>query len=365
MRIDHVQQFYRIPMTVFADMMTLSRLSGYILHCCLVWSFGGFRAGKAFGQLPYPPNDPEFSRQRDLFETLHIQETWEAIRKSGLPRRDVIVTVIDTGVATKQPDLVGQLLKGQDASGSLVPSVEDMEGHGTEVTSVIAAGINNGTGIAGVADRIKVRPIRATASPSGAATDEESERAWVEANKFDDSDVIVYATAGPFEKERSVMYKNVITEAVKKGNFVVVAASNSDQATGPEEVLLPCSMANSMRGVVCVAATLTASPTVLMSEASLLASFGVPGTQVIVATKRDKSRKWKYVEVEGSSSATAIVGGIAALMRSFKKFTPDVMKEILLNVTVCKVKTKKGVEMLYGVLRPDLAVKRAIELARH
>ncbi|KAF4666521.1 hypothetical protein FOL47_004061 [Perkinsus chesapeaki] len=323
-------------MTVFADMITLSRLSEYIFHCYLVWSFGGSPARKAFGQLPYPPNDLYFSLQRALFDSLHIQETWKA-----------------------QPDLVGKLLEGKDASGSTVPSVEDVQGHGTEMTSIIAAGINNGIGIAGIADRVKIRPIRLSTSPTG-STDVQVKRAWELANTFKDSDVIVFASGGLFTHEKSTMFKRVIKKAVEQGNFVVVGASNNDAATGPSEVLLPCSLANSMPGVVCVAATLTSIPEVLSREAALLASFGVPATEVMVAEMRNEVGQWKYGEIKGSSCATAIVGGIAALMQSFKKFKPDEMKEILLNATEGKVRTAKGVEMLYGVLRPDLAVKRAI-----
>ncbi|KAF4665333.1 hypothetical protein FOL47_004652 [Perkinsus chesapeaki] len=349
-------------MTVFADLITPPRLSKYILYCCLVWSSGFSRVG--FGQLPYPPDDPYFPSQKALFESLHIQETWEAVRESGLSRRDVIVTVIDTGVATQQPDLVGKLLEGRDASGSPVPSVEDVHGHGTKMTSITAAGINNGIGIAGIAHRVKIRPIRSSASPSQGPTLEQAKSAWEIASKLNDSDVIVFAVGWSFEHERSTMFKTVITKAVEQGNFVVVGASNENTATGPDEVMLPCSLANSMPGVVCVAATLTPNPMVLLNEAALLASFGVPGTEVMVAGISDEIGQWEYEKTEGSSCATAIVGGIAALMQSFKKFKPDVIKEILLNATEGKVKTAKGVEMLYGVLRPDLAVKRAIQLAR-
>ncbi|KAF4666430.1 hypothetical protein FOL47_004098 [Perkinsus chesapeaki] len=337
----------------------------YILHYCLVWCFGLSRAGKVFAQLTYPPNDLNFPRQMALFESLYMQEAWKAVRESGLSRRDAIVTVIDTGVAPKQPDLVDKLLKGQDASGSTEPSVEDMEGHGTAMVSIIAAGINNGIGIAGIADRVKIRPIRSSASPSGDHTEEQIERAWKAANLFKESDVIVFAIAGPFTKESSLMYKRVIKKAVEQGNFVVVTAVNSDSATGPEEIDLPCSMANFIPGMVCVAATSTSNPGVLVHKASLLATFGVPGTEVIVAEIRSNIGKWKYEEIQGSSCATAIVGGIAALMQSFKKFKPDMIKEILLNATEGKVRTAKGVEMLYGVLRPDLAVKQAIEWAKH
>ncbi|KAF4652954.1 hypothetical protein FOL47_010772 [Perkinsus chesapeaki] len=115
------------------------------------------------------------------------------------------------------------------------------------------------------------------------------------------------------------MFKRVITEAVKQGNSVLVAASNSDDATGPEEVEIPCLMANPMPGVVCVAATLTSNPMVLLHEASLLASFGVPGTEYMVEEITGKTGKRRYDHGRGSSEATAIVAGIAATMQSFNE----------------------------------------------
>ncbi|KAF4653804.1 hypothetical protein FOL47_010285 [Perkinsus chesapeaki] len=162
-----------MTMTAFIDTMTLPRLSKYVLHYCLIWSLEEYRISKALGQLPFRPNDPYFSNQRALFDSLLIEETWRVVRESGLSRRDVIVTVIDAGVAPKQPDLVGKLLGGHDASGSIVPSVEDMQGHGTDIASIITAGINNGIGIAGIADSVKIRPIRLTTYISGSSTDEE------------------------------------------------------------------------------------------------------------------------------------------------------------------------------------------------
>ncbi|KAF4719132.1 hypothetical protein FOZ62_017851 [Perkinsus olseni] len=153
-------------------------------------------------------------------------------------------------------------------------------------------------------------------------------RAWEAALKFKKTQVILLAYGWSFERADSLVKKHLLEKAVKKGVFVVTGASNSDKSDGREDVLLPCGLANHIRGVVCVAATFAEMPTVLCSSASKLASFGAPG--------------------------------VVALMKSFKNFKPEDIERILLNATEGRVRTATGYEMTYGVLRPDLAVKQAI-----
>ncbi|WP_171074943.1 S8 family serine peptidase [Nonomuraea basaltis] len=57
---------------------------------------------------------------------------WE----QGLTGKGVTVAVLDTGIATDHPDLSGKIIKSQDFSGK--GSVEDGNGHGTHVASVVA-----------------------------------------------------------------------------------------------------------------------------------------------------------------------------------------------------------------------------------
>ncbi|KAF4649522.1 hypothetical protein FOL47_002013 [Perkinsus chesapeaki] len=204
---------------------------------------------------------------------------------SLLPTQASLLSNLTSSRGPPRTVLVGKLLGGHDASGSLSPSVEDIHGHVTGMSSTIAARINNCIGIAGI---VKIRPIRLVGTPTGNATERQVKKAWEMANKFNDSDVLVYAAGEPFTKDMSMMYKRVITEAAG-------------------EVEIPCSSANSMPGVVCVAATLTANPMVLLSEASLLASFGVPGTEVMVAEMRNEVGQWQYGKGQGSSCATAIL----------------------------------------------------------
>ncbi|MHB1355179.1 MAG: C1 family peptidase [Anaerolineae bacterium] len=70
----------------------------------------------------------------------------------------VIIAIVDTGVDSNHPDLVGNLVPGATfVAGTTTP--EDDNGHGTHVAG-IAAGIANNGGIMGVAPRAKIMPVK-------------------------------------------------------------------------------------------------------------------------------------------------------------------------------------------------------------
>lgn len=72
--------------------------------------------------------------------------------------RGVTVAVVDSGVWSHHPDLRGALVPGHDFTGS--GTTEDDCDHGTEVAGVIAARADNGIGIAGIAPKARIMPLR-------------------------------------------------------------------------------------------------------------------------------------------------------------------------------------------------------------
>ncbi|KAF4654317.1 hypothetical protein FOZ61_008336 [Perkinsus olseni] len=310
--------------------------------------------------LDYPPNDSLFDDQRPMFETLRMEETWKAVRESGLPRRDVIVAIIDTGITTEHPEFHGKLLEGYDASGEAENSVQDKAGHGTAVAGIIAANINDGLGIAGVADRVKIRPVKVTQRNYSTFGDAQLARGWEAALNFQDIDMIVYAAGGDHTPDREALFKRLLTKTVEKGVIVLTGPKNSDKVSTEVEFALPCSLANQFSGVLCAAATKATDPNVLAYAASKHASFGLLGTEVWSPTHECGNGKLVYSNPSGSSTATAIAAGVVALMQSFKNFTPAEIDRMLIGATEGRVKTVNGTEMDYGSLRPDLAVRKAI-----
>lgn len=102
-----------------------------------------------------------------------------AIQYSGTPGADIsmeqawtisegdsniVVGVLDSGVDTLHPDLLGKLLPGYDATpGNLrgYPNTDyPQNAHGTACSGIVGAWANNGIGIAGVAPGVKIMPVR-------------------------------------------------------------------------------------------------------------------------------------------------------------------------------------------------------------
>ncbi|KAF4757786.1 hypothetical protein FOZ63_025641, partial [Perkinsus olseni] len=248
-----------------------------------------------------------------MFETLRIEETWKAVRESGLPRRDVIVAIIDTGITTEHPEFHGKLLEGYDASGEDDNSVQDRAGHGTKVAGVMAANINDGLGIAGVADKVKIRPVKVTQRNYSTFGDAQLARGWEAALNFQDIDMIVYAAGGDHTPDKEALFMRLLTKTVEKGVIVLTGSKNSDEVSTEAELALPCSLANQFPGVLCAAATKATDPNVLAYAASRHASFGLLGTGVWSPTHERENGEWVYRDPSGSSMATAAAAGVVAL----------------------------------------------------
>lgn len=98
------------------------------------------------------PNDPDFDKQKAMFDKLQIEEAWNIATKKG---QNIIVSVIDTGVSTIHPDLMGNLWinKNTDKVGytySDLPMSDQSakpNGHGTPVSGIISS-LGNEIGIA-------------------------------------------------------------------------------------------------------------------------------------------------------------------------------------------------------------------------
>ena len=93
---------------------------------------------------------------------MKAREAWE----QGARGRRAVIAVIDSGVDFRHPDLRRKLLRGLDLA-KLCPRPQDEYGHGTAVAGIAAAKTNNRVGIAGVAPRARIMPIRISQGEAG------------------------------------------------------------------------------------------------------------------------------------------------------------------------------------------------------
>lgn len=121
------------------------------------------------------PNDPGYKEQwtydnkiknsNGISADINIHHVWD---KKPTVSDDIVVAVVDTGIDYNHPDLDGNIWNGtaygypkhgwncaEDTNDPI-----DIEGHGTHVSGIITARKNNGIGVAGVAEDIKIIAMR-------------------------------------------------------------------------------------------------------------------------------------------------------------------------------------------------------------
>src|SRR5262249_20707500 len=107
---------------------------------------------------PVASNDPMLSKQWHV-QKLRLPEVWSHSQGEG-----VTVAVVDSGIDTTHPDLIGQIAPDGYDFVDKDADPKDMNGHGTHVSGIIAASRNNGEGGSGIAPKAKILPLRVLAA---------------------------------------------------------------------------------------------------------------------------------------------------------------------------------------------------------
>ena len=227
------------------------------------------------------------------------------------PLADVVVAVVDTGVAP-HPELSAALLPGRNFTSSPGGATDstDRDGHGTHVAGTIAA--DAGTTVEGVAHGARILPVKVLGDDGAGYTD------WV-ANGIiwaadQGADVINLSLGGP---ESSSVLTAAIDRARSLGVTVIAAAGNSGTVTPFYPAATP--------GVIAVSA---------VDEAKRRAGFSNYGSSVdLAAPGVDIVSTWtsgRFVYLSGTSMASPHVAGVAALVEAAAPaLTPAQVERVL------------------------------------
>ena len=208
----------------------------------------------------------------------------------------VAVAVIDTGVAADRADLRGAVLPGFEVTAS-GDGRRDELGHGTAMAGIIAArGRGGDRGLLGIAPGARILPIRPASGPLVVAKAIE----WAVAH---DAEVInmSFAVSGGDDLARAVT-------AAAKADVVLVAATGNDGEEG-----IDGDFPAAYPEVLAVGASGRQGEATSFSHRGPQLDLVAPGVAIpVLGGELDSA----YRVVEGTSAATAIVSGAAALIRS-------------------------------------------------
>ncbi|MBM7490359.1 type VII secretion-associated serine protease mycosin [Micromonospora luteifusca] len=218
--------------------------------------------------------------------------------------RGVVVAVLDTGVDANHPDLKGQVLRGGRSDGGSGDGRTDTHGHGTHMAGIIAATNASPDGVDGIAPGAKILPIKLDASRDEAAPYDAAPVSLGIRMAVDGGAKVINMSLGK-PSAATPAELSAIQYALDHDVVVVVAAGNT--AKGSTKVDAPANVP----GVIAVTGTTRGGRFWSGSVQGPEAVIAAPGDDIYNAG-RDNGYGWG----DGTSDSTAIVAGIAALIRS-------------------------------------------------
>ncbi|GFE68363.1 S8 family peptidase [Chroococcus sp. FPU101] len=260
------------------------------------------------------PNDPEYSKQWN-FRSINIERAWEETQGEG-----VTVAVIDTGVS-KVPDLEQTaFVEGYDFVNDRIEAIDD-NGHGTHVAGTIAQSTNNNYGVAGIAYKAKIMPLKVLSVGGGGTITDIAEAIRFAADHG--ANVINMSLGGGGDTQ---VLKEAIDYAHDKGVIIVAAAGNSNQNSAAYPARYP--------HVISVSALDPTGKKAPYSNYGAGVDISAPGGseegKILQETIDPDTGNPVFTEFQGTSMAAPHVAGVAALIKaSNEKLEPEEVLKVL------------------------------------
>jgi subtilisin family serine protease len=321
------------------------------------------------------PEDPRFSEQWALWNDgqnegtkgadISAMRAWSVTTGSD----KVVVAVIDTGVDYTHIDLANNIwvrpanvAPYEDAQLGLIQDLHgynaidnsadpmDENGHGTHCAGIIGAEGGNNEGIAGVNWHVQIMPLRFLNAGGFGNTKDAIEciNYVIDRRQHGVNVRVISASWGSTVKSRAL--EDVIRKAYDEGILFVAASGNASTNTDRQ----PHYPSSYNIGNIISVAALDRN-----DQLARFSNFG-PKTVHIGAPGKDILSTWlgnEYEEHSGTSMATPVVAGVAALLFAKEpKSTVDEARKRLLE-SVDKLDSLKGKVVTGGRINAAKAVK--------
>ncbi|MFC7592823.1 S8 family serine peptidase [Nonomuraea antimicrobica] len=313
-----------------------------------------------------PPADADDVRggQEAVIKTLALTQAWRVSKGAG-----VTVAVLDSGVDPRHRDLVGSVRVGRDfTEGANPPGVTPSRLHGTYMASLIAGhghGPQGKRGIIGVAPEADVLSVRVILED-----EEPGFREFNSAERFENvvARGIRYAVDEGADVINMSISKELATReeraairyAISKGVVLVAAAGNE----GDRKIVgdyAPYSYPAAFPGVVSVGATDRRLRRATFSNWNSSVLVAAPGVDIMGAGPGDE-----YWVGRGTSQATALVSGIAALIKArYPDMSPPLVARAMADSAVDRPPGGYDTATGFGVVNAARALTQASRLAGH
>ena len=277
------------------------------------------------------PNDPLYKYQWHM-DQIKVRDAWDITTGE-----DVVVAVIDTGVAYRDHDKFHQaedlentiFVKGYDFVND-DPYACDDNCHGTHVAGTIAQSTYNGKGVVGIAYNCKIMPLKVLSAQGFGSTADIADAIRFAADNG--AHIINMSLGGPFP---SKIMADACKYAYSKGVTIICAAGNS----GSTRIGYPAGYPQ----CISVSAVRYDKQLTFYSNKGKSIDIAAPGGDLRVDQNGDGKKDGvlqntigrmnpkidDYYLFQGTSMASPHVAGVAALIVSLGVTNPPAVEEIL------------------------------------